>query len=241
MSGIPKLADLFDSPDNEAINVLVVEDEELVAEMYQEWLSDAGCSVKVAEGGREALKKVDGKTDVVLLDRRMPYISGDVVLDVVRSEDIHEMNPERFKSDDPYHLENEDTWDKDVRLESAKKLDKEVVKSIQGQDIDCLVCMVTAVRPDFEIIDMEFDHYIVKQINSVGLVKIVEGLASLSEVDETVRKYQSIRWKMYLLEDSFTASELEVNEPYQKLKDRVERIESEGGEKIQRIKEIEFG
>lgn len=64
--------------------VLVVDDEQSVADIYVRWL-EADYSVRVAYGGTEALRKLDGQVDVVLLDRRMPDISGDEILDSIRS------------------------------------------------------------------------------------------------------------------------------------------------------------
>ena len=59
--------------------VLVVDDERELADLYTEWLSDAH-SVRTAYSGSEALELVDATVDVVLLDRRMPDLSGDEVL-----------------------------------------------------------------------------------------------------------------------------------------------------------------
>ncbi|SFF90184.1 Response regulator receiver domain-containing protein [Halopelagius inordinatus] len=63
--------------------VLVVEDEEAVVEAYAMWLSDVA-DVRTATGGREALQLVDGDVDAVLLDRRMPDLSGDETLAEIR-------------------------------------------------------------------------------------------------------------------------------------------------------------
>lgn len=66
------------------VEVLVVEDEEGLAELYREWLSDEYC-VSVAHTAGEALDLVDGSSDVVLLDRRLPDGSGSGVLEEIRS------------------------------------------------------------------------------------------------------------------------------------------------------------
>lgn len=63
--------------------VLVVEDEEAVVEAYAMWLSDTA-NVRTATGGREALELVDEDVDAVLLDRRMPDLSGDETLAEMR-------------------------------------------------------------------------------------------------------------------------------------------------------------
>lgn len=63
--------------------VLVVDDEENVAEAYALWLSDE-YDVRTAHDGQEALEQMDEEVDVVLLDRRMPNMSGDEALEEIR-------------------------------------------------------------------------------------------------------------------------------------------------------------
>ncbi|MFC6826493.1 response regulator [Halopelagius fulvigenes] len=63
--------------------VLVVEDEETVVEAYALWLSDTA-DVRTATDGEEALELVDDDVDAVLLDRRMPDLSGDETLAKIR-------------------------------------------------------------------------------------------------------------------------------------------------------------
>lgn len=63
--------------------VLVVDDELEVADIYALRL-DSEYETRVAYGGEEALEAIDDDVAVVLLDRRMPDISGDDVLSVIR-------------------------------------------------------------------------------------------------------------------------------------------------------------
>ena len=67
--------------------VLVVDDEEEVADVYALRLRGA-YDTRVAYGGQAALDAVDEDVDVVLLDRRMPEVSGDGVLDNIRAEGL---------------------------------------------------------------------------------------------------------------------------------------------------------
>jgi DNA-binding response OmpR family regulator len=64
--------------------VLVVEDEEPLARLYRDWLAET-YDVRVANTGREALEQLEKAVDVVLLDRRLPGISGHEVLKQVRA------------------------------------------------------------------------------------------------------------------------------------------------------------
>jgi len=63
--------------------VVVVDDEERVADVYASFLTEEH-DVDVAYGGEEALEVVDHDVDVVLLDRRMPGLHGDEVLERLR-------------------------------------------------------------------------------------------------------------------------------------------------------------
>jgi len=186
------------------ISVLVVEDEEMLAEMYEEWLSGEGYEVGVVNSGVEALKSFGEETDVVLLDRRMPFIPGDGVLDVIGSDDI-----------------------------------KEIVQNVQSESMDFQICLVTAVEPDFDILDMNFDHYITKGVNKDELLEVVEELTVLEGFDEDVQEYQSLYWKDHILRNSKSESKLMENEGYQKLQEEMKEIENRSGN-VRRIKGIDI-
>ncbi|WP_299267997.1 winged helix-turn-helix transcriptional regulator [Halorientalis sp.] len=73
------------APDDEEQVVLVAEDDRRIAEMHTVWLEDE-YTVHTAHDGEEALRELDTGVDVVVLDRRMPGLSGDEVLDWIRSQ-----------------------------------------------------------------------------------------------------------------------------------------------------------
>lgn len=64
---------------DEPNTVLIVEDQEGLAEAYTTVLA-AEYETRTATSGAEALEKIDETVDVVILDRRMPGMSGDEVL-----------------------------------------------------------------------------------------------------------------------------------------------------------------
>jgi DNA-binding response OmpR family regulator len=64
--------------------VLVVDDEPGLADLYAVWLKET-CDTRVAYGGQAALDVLDGDVDIVLLDRRMPSMSGDEVAAEIRA------------------------------------------------------------------------------------------------------------------------------------------------------------
>jgi DNA-binding response OmpR family regulator len=70
---------------SETATVLVVDDEEEVADVYALRLRNE-YDTRVAYGGKAALSELDEEVDVVLLDRRMPDVSGDEVLERIREQ-----------------------------------------------------------------------------------------------------------------------------------------------------------
>ena len=66
--------------------ILIVDDEPALADGHAAWLDDY--DVRTAYDGDEALEALDSDVDIVLLDRRMPRLSGDEVLERIRGRDI---------------------------------------------------------------------------------------------------------------------------------------------------------
>lgn len=72
---------------SEGATVLVVDDEPAVVDGHGARLAER-YEVRRAHGGEEALAKLDEAVDVVLLDRRMPGLSGDEVLEQLRERGL---------------------------------------------------------------------------------------------------------------------------------------------------------
>lgn len=162
-----------------APHVLVVEDEPDVAETYEMWLGGQ-YDVRLAASGREALEKIDDSVDVVLLDRMMPEMSGDELLEVIRQ-----------------------------------------------RGFDCRVAMVTAVEPDFDIVEMEFDEYVVKPPSREGLRETLEGLLARAERTDRVQEYRSLLAKRAALDAQKGDRALEDSEAYAALQERIGSLEAE--------------
>lgn len=76
------MTDVVLSSTTRPASVLVVDDDPMLADLLSEWVAEKW-ECHVARGGEEALEVLDGN-DVVLLDRRMPDLSGDEVLERIR-------------------------------------------------------------------------------------------------------------------------------------------------------------
>lgn len=153
--------------------ILVVDDEQAFVDAYRRWLGDT-YTVREAISGTEAFEQLDEDVAVVLLDRRMPGISGD-----------------------------------------------EVLKEIRSKGLDCRVAMVTAVEPDFDVIGMGFDEYIVKPVSKEQLQSVIEGLLTRSAFDDQVRECFALASKKAVLEANMSPRKLEAREEYRDLRDRL--------------------
>ena len=160
-------------------SVLVVDDEESVAETYRLRLRDA-YDVDVALSGHDALEMVDDGYDVVLLDRRMPDISGD-----------------------------------------------EVLEEIRDRAIDCKVVMVTAVDPDFDIVEMACDDYVVKPLDDGQLGAVVERVRKVAEYSDRRQELGAKKLKRNVLEVEKREDELLDNDEYQRLEADIAALESD--------------
>jgi len=175
------------------VTVLIVEDEPDLADLYSAWLRDY-CSVQTAYNGSQALEAIDEDIDIVLLDRRMPGLSGDEVLDTIRS-----------------------------------------------RGLDCRVAMVTAVEPDFDIIEMGFDDYLVKPVSNDDLIETVDQLLLRSAYDEQIQELFALASKKALLDSEKTEAELRASEEYARLVDRLAVLREEVDEAIMQLSDQDAG
>lgn len=103
----------------------------------------------------------------------------------------------------------------------------EVLERIREQGLDCRVVMVTAVDPDFDIVEMGFDDYLTKPVMREDLDDAVETMLERDEYDETLQEYFALTEKKATLEAEKTPSELQESDQYQQLLDRVDELEQE--------------
>ena len=169
---------------DEQPEVLVVDDESRLADLFAAWIGTER-PVETAYDGEEALEKYSSSVEIVLLDRRMPGLSGDEVLEAIRE---------------------------------------------QGHD--CRVVMVTAVDPDFDIIEMGFDDYLVKPVSKDELLDMVDSVSSRAEYASDIQEYYALVSKKALLESEKADRELDNHEEYQELSERVDELRTQVDETV---------
>ncbi len=162
---------------DEQATVLIVEDEQELADTYARWLNE-DFTVRIAYTGKEAIRSLSNDIDVVLLDRRLPDIPG-----------------------------------------------QEVLAELRDRGIDSRIAIITAVDPDFDIIDMDFEDYIVKPVLKSELQDIVDRLIRLSTFDKRVQESFAIASKIEVLDTEKTHAELSANEDYEALRQRLNELQ----------------
>lgn len=162
--------------ETEEATVLVVDDEQDIADLYSTWLLTTH-DVRTAHSGTEALQLVDASVDVVFLDRQMPDMSGDDVLD-----------------------------------------------TIAERDIDPAVVMVTAVDPDFDIVEMPFDEYLTKPVSREDLLDTVSEMLVRTTYDDQMQEYFAVASKKATLETQKNTPQLEASDEYQTVSERFKEL-----------------
>lgn len=113
----------------------------------------------------------------------------------------------------------------------------EVLGKIRDGGYDCRVSIVTAVDPDFDIIEMGFDEYLVKPVRREDILAVTDSLVTRSEYDGKLRKLFALASKRAALQSEKDPYELESSDAYAELTAAFERLRSD----IERTEEMLTG
>ena len=102
-----------------------------------------------------------------------------------------------------------------------------VLERIRGAGIDCAVAIITAVDPDFDIVEMGFDDYVVKPVLRAELLETVSRLIRITAYDARYRESFGLVRKLTVLEGEKTADELADSEEYDRLREAFETVQEE--------------
>lgn len=171
--------------------VLAVDDEPRVVQAFELWLGD-DYRIVSAVGGQAAIDQFDRTVDIVLLDRHMPEVTGEAVLE---------------------HIEEtpHDPW----------------------------IIMVTAVDPDFDIIEMPFDEYLSKPVDGAELRTVIDQLLEIGDYDDRLNELYAVTSKIATLQSEMTNSELTQNEQYNELVERRDRLRHETKDRLSDLDDFE--
>lgn len=94
----------------------------------------------------------------------------------------------------------------------------EVLAAIRDAGYGCRVVMVTAVDPDFDIVDMSFENYLTKPVEGEDLIDAVNEQLIYSTYDESVREYTRLRSKIDILRSEEPAWKLADDARFERLR-----------------------
>ena len=168
--------------------VLIVEDEKNLADLFGIWLQEQ-FEVHVAYSGEDALEIfAEESIDIVLLDRRMPGLSG-----------------------------------------------TEVLQSIRESGDAQQVIMVTAVQPTEDLASIDVDDYLLKPIDRTKLLRAVEAAELILTYEDSLTELLSLTARKATLEANLDKTELEKDDRYGDLLQRIRELEEEADTTLQRL------
>ena len=171
-----------------------VDDEPDVADAYATHIREQDrYEVRTAYSGETAMEALDESVDVVLLDRRMPGLPGD-----------------------------------------------EVLERLRERGLDCRVAMVTAVDADFDIIDMEFDDYVVKPVSRDELLGTIDRMLRCATYERNLREFYRVSRTLATLRSTKDPNELAENEEVQELARRREELRETLSSAAERLADEDF-
>lgn len=100
----------------------------------------------------------------------------------------------------------------------------DVLARLREEGYDTPVAMVTGVVPDFDVLEMGFDDYIVKPVEPDELCELVDSLVLRKEYDDVMREYFALISKVIALRESKSSELLESNEKYAQSQLRLDEI-----------------
>jgi len=164
--------------------VLVVDDEAEFAESVGHWI-DQHWDAVVATDGEEALEAFGPHVDAVLLDRRMPKLSGG-----------------------------------------------ETLARIRERDGSARVAMLTALEPDLDVVELEYDMYLEKPVDRAEVVDATRELLERANYTRELRALYALSSKVAELEARYDDAQLADDERFQRLQAELERVREQATEQL---------
>lgn len=108
---------------------------------------------------------------------------------------------------------------------------EEVLETIREQGYECRVAMVTAVGPDLDVLEMEFDEYLMKPVEQEELYAVVDRLLELRTYDDLMVEYHRLTWKRFTLESEKPGYDFSEYDEFVELMERIDELEEELAER----------
>jgi CheY-like chemotaxis protein len=114
-----------------------------------------------------------------------------------------------------------------------------VLAEIKAQEMDCRVVMLTAVNPEFEIIDMPFDDYLCKPAQKADLIGAIEQQLAARSYDDSLQAYLQATSKVTVLEGEKGPEEFAASEAAAELEARLSSIQDDMDASLAEFGEID--
>lgn len=97
----------------------------------------------------------------------------------------------------------------------------DVLDAIRDRGLESRVAMVTAIEPDFDIVDMRFDDYLLKPVSRDELRNGIDRLLLRRAYDEQLQEFFTLASKKAMLVSQKSEAELQSSQEYAELEDRL--------------------
>lgn len=116
---------------------------------------------------------------------------------------------------------------------------EDLLREIRARGIDTPVAMLTAVKPDIDIIDMPFDEYLEKPVEKSVLIDTIRILAKRSQFRQSSREFFRLASKRASLDDRYL--DQPDREEYRRLLEQFGALQETLDETLQRLLTREAG
>ena len=104
---------------------------------------------------------------------------------------------------------------------------KETLSEMRDRGVGAKFAMVTAVEPDFDIIEMGFDAYLTKPVDEDRLRDTIDSLRSQEAYSDALDEYTSLLAKKETLKTRKSEEELAESDAFAELETRLAELEAE--------------
>ncbi|MEE6208980.1 response regulator [Salarchaeum sp. III] len=116
----------------------------------------------------------------------------------------------------------------------------EVLHEIRERDGNARVAMMTAVQPNWDIVEMEFDLYVKKPVTKEDVIETTQKLLSRADYALELQALFALSEKIGALRANYSAHELEDDERFQRLQDELERVQAKANDRLGELDDDEF-
>jgi DNA-binding response OmpR family regulator len=103
----------------------------------------------------------------------------------------------------------------------------DVLEEIRDRGLTCSVIMVTAVDPDLNILEMDFDDYLCKPVDEETLRSTLEQHITAPKTDGKINEFFSSLSKLEVLAEEKTEAELKKSDEFKQLAQQARQLADE--------------